>query len=127
MTNKSLLALAAIVEAVTGLALIGAPALFVHLLLGRDISGAGVALGRVAGFGLLSLGVACWPRRHATLSALRGMLIYNLLTTLYLAYLLIMHELIGKLLIPAVAVHALFTVVLIRAWFKHQSAEETKL
>ena len=127
MTNKSLLALAAIVEAVTGLVLIAAPALVVHLLLGGDIARAGVGLGRVAGFGLLSLGVACWPRTKVTLSALRGMLIYNLLTTLYLAYLLITHELIGKLLLPAVALHALMTVLLIRGWFKHQSAEETKL
>jgi hypothetical protein len=60
------LKLTAIIEAVTGLALMAVPCGVVRLLLGGEISGASIALGRVAGFGLLSLGNACWPRRDAT-------------------------------------------------------------
>ena len=60
-----LLTLTAVIEAATGLALIAVPAVVVRLLLGSEISGAGIPLGRVAGFGLLSLGVACWPSRDA--------------------------------------------------------------
>jgi hypothetical protein len=61
-----LLTLTAIIEAATGLALMGVPSVVVRLLLGGEISGAGIPLGRVAGFGLLSLGMACWPGRDPT-------------------------------------------------------------
>ena len=46
--NK-LLALSAIIEAVTGVALIAVPAIVVRLLLGAEISGASMPLRRVAG------------------------------------------------------------------------------
>ena len=87
---KKLLGLAAIIEAATGLALMIHPPLVTRLLLGDGVSGAGMALGRVAGFALLSLGLACWSRLDsagANTPALRAMLTYNLLATLYLAYL----------------------------------------
>jgi hypothetical protein len=79
MTSKALLILAAIVEVATGLVLVSQPALFVRLLFGVEMSGAGLALGRLAGFGLFSLGLACWSLRTPTLAALRAMLIYNFL------------------------------------------------
>jgi hypothetical protein len=120
MTSRTLLAVAAVVEAVTGLALIIQPALVVRLLLGGDISGAGLAVGRVAGVGLLSLGVACWPRAEATLPALRAMLTYNLLVAAYLGYLRFGSELAGMLLLPVVALHGalaiLFARVLVQDW-----------
>jgi hypothetical protein len=73
-----LLTFAATVEAATGLALMAVPAVVVRLLLGDEISGAAVSLGRVAGFGLLSLGLACWPGRGATeASAVRAILTYT--------------------------------------------------
>jgi len=56
-----LLKLTAIIEAATGLALMAVPSVVVQLLLGGKISGASVPLGRVGGFALLSLGMACWP------------------------------------------------------------------
>jgi len=40
------------------------------------------------------------------------MLIYNLLATIYLFYLVIVGKLVGLLLWPAVALHLLFTVLL---------------
>ena len=46
---KRFLTLTAIIEAATGLALIAVPALVVRLLLGAEISGASIPLGRVAG------------------------------------------------------------------------------
>jgi hypothetical protein len=55
-----LLKLTAFVEAATGLGLIAVPDFVVQLLLGGELLGAGVSLGRVAGVALLSLGVACW-------------------------------------------------------------------
>ena len=80
-------ALTAVIEAATGLALMAVPTVVVRLLLGGEISGASIPLGRVAGFGLLSLGMACWPGPGPTgntAPALRAMLTYNALATLYL-------------------------------------------
>jgi hypothetical protein len=112
MTNKVLLVVASTFEAVTGLALIIAPNL-VRFLLGADISGATLAVARLVGFGLLVLGVACWPRDEATIPRLRVMLIYNLLATVYLGYLRFGSETLGKLLASALAVHAGLAILFI--------------
>ena len=117
-----LLALGAIIEAVTGLALIFQPALVVQLLLGEGLSPAGLALGRVAGFGLLSLGLACWPRAGAALSALLAMLTYNLLATVYLAYLRFDGALVGRLLLPTIVLHAVLALLFARAWIMERDA-----
>jgi hypothetical protein len=48
-------------EVVTALVLIIRPALFGWLLFGTEFSPSGLALGRLAGFALLALALACWP------------------------------------------------------------------
>jgi hypothetical protein len=114
-----LLILTAIIEATTGLALMVVPSVVVRLLLGGEISGASIPLGRVAGFGLLSLGMACWPGRDPdgnTAPALRAMLTYNPLATLYLLCLGIGGEWVGPLLWPAVALHGILSLLLARQW-----------
>ena len=108
---KRFLTLTAIIEAATGLALIAVPAIVVRLLLGAEISGASIPLGRVAGAALLALGVACWLARDDTQSrATRGlvvaMLIYNILATAVLAFAGIGLGLHGVVLWPAVVLHA---------------------
>jgi hypothetical protein len=114
-----LLALAAALEAVTGLALMVDPALVARLLLGADLPGAGPAVGRVAGLGLLSLGLACspWPGSVGP-AAPRAMLSYNSLVTIYLVFLGIGGEWVGILLWPAAGIHALLTLLLARAWLR---------
>jgi hypothetical protein len=109
-----LLKLTATIEIATGLALIVAPTVVVRLLLGDDIFGAGIPLGRVAGFGLLSLGIACWPARSSAPSALWAMRTYNMLTTLYLLGIGIGGAWIGPLLWPAVALHGALSFLLAR-------------
>ena len=121
ITLNGLLALTAIIEAATGLALMADPQIITRLLLGMEISGAAIALGRVAGVGLLSLGLAGWPGTNAagdSTRSCRAMLTYNLLVTLYLLYLGIRGELVGSLLWPAAVLHAILTVLLTGAWFK---------
>jgi hypothetical protein len=109
---KRFLTLTAIIEAATGLALIAVPAIVVRLLLGAEIFGASIPLGRVAGAALLALGVACWLAHDDTQSrAARGlvvaMLTYNLVATAVLAFAGIGLGLHGvALLWPAVVVHA---------------------
>ena len=115
------LGLTAIIEAATGLALMIDPPAVTQWLLGAQVSGASVALGRVGGFGLLSLGMACWPGRNGageSAPAFRAMLTYNLLVTLYLVYLGVRGEWVGRLLWPAAALHIVVTVFLVRAWFE---------
>lgn len=86
-----------------------------------EVSGAAIALGRVAGVGLLSLGFAAWPDSNTagdSARSSRAMLTYNLLTTLYLVYLGIGGEWVGRLLWPAAALHAALTFLLARALLK---------
>jgi len=112
---KKLLALAAVVEAATGLALIAVPGFVVRLLLGAEISGASIPLGRVAGAALLALGVACWLARNDRQSrTARGlvvaMLMYNIVATAVLAFAGIGLGLYGVALWPAVALHAVMAI-----------------
>jgi hypothetical protein len=117
---RSVLGIAAAVEAVTGLLLIVVPHRLAKLLLGAEVTGVSIVIGRVAGIALLSLGVGCWfGRQEATGGwALAAMLLYNVLVTLYLAWVGLGAKFVGVLLWPAVVVHAVLTVLLGFAWSK---------
>jgi hypothetical protein len=82
MTSTQFFAVTAGMEVGAGLALIVAPALVIRLLFGPSEIQTGVAIGRLAGAALVSLGAACWWARYdrgsAALTGLvRGLLIYN--------------------------------------------------
>jgi hypothetical protein len=117
---KRLLSIPAAIEAATGMALIIDPPLVTRLLLGAEISGAAVAVGRVAGVGLLALGLACWPGTNAgdVARPRRALLTFNVLITLYLLFLGLRGEWVGRFLWPAVVLHAGLTVFLARAWLE---------
>jgi hypothetical protein len=108
-----LLSVAAAIEAATGLALIIYPQAVASLLLGADLGTAGIAVGRVAGIALLSLGLACWMSRKAAneSAVLVAILTYNLLVTMYLASLGFGGESVGILLWPAIVIHAVLTLL----------------
>ena len=94
------------------------PVIVVTLLLGADLAGVGIPLGRCFGVALVALGLACWPGpqyAEGGSSAFRAMLTYNALIALYLAYLGLGH-LRGFLLWPAVALHAVVALLLIWTW-----------
>src|SRR5271165_7215306 len=120
---KNLLALAALGEAGTGLVLLVYPPIVVRLLFAAEIAGTGVVMSRIAGISLIALGIACWPARAATW-ALCGMLTYSSLAMLYLIHLGLGGQWPGILLWPAVAVHAVLTILLARAWFNGRKARE---
>ncbi len=107
--NKALV-FAAFGEAATGLALLVVPSLVGRLLLGEDLAGIAIPVARVAGIALVALGIACWPG-----PARIGMLTYGAAVTLYLAYLGLAGGVGGMLLWPAVVLHAILTVLLMRA------------
>ncbi len=113
MAIRRLLAVVGAGEAFTGLALVIYPSPVVRLLFGAEIAGAGTVMSRMAGIALIALGVACWPG-----PPLVGMQTYSALATVYLAYVGIRGEWAGPLLWPAVALHAVLTLLLARAWFR---------
>jgi hypothetical protein len=120
MTAK-LLQLACVLEILTAMALIIAPAAVAWLVLGDRASGTGVALGRIAGVALLSLGVACYPRSLTIGNldqAVLGMLTYNTLIATYLSYLGLSGGASGLALWPVAATHAVLALLFAQAWFK---------
>src|SRR5271167_5034055 len=123
MTTRTLIAVSAAIEAATGLALIAAPDFVANWLLGTGLSSSGIAVARVAGFGLLSLGLACWPgAAGATPQVTRALLTYNLLAALYLGYLRVGGGFVSYLLWPACILHALLAVLFARAAYQRSSS-----
>lgn len=123
---KTLLAIAAAGEALTGLVLAVYPLIVVRLLLGAEVAGIGVVISRVAGISLIALGVACWPDDART-GPLRGMLTYTTLVALYLMCLGIGREWAGILLWPAVVVHVILAALLLHAAFRQRRTTEAGL
>ena len=112
MTTRTLVVLSSATEMATGLALIALPGLVARALLGADLSAPGIAVARVAGLGLLSLGLACWPGQHdITPHTIRALFIYNLLAALYLGYLRVGGGFVSYLLWPACVLHAVLTIL----------------
>jgi len=119
--KKSVLALAAAVEAATGIIVLAYPALVVRLLFGAEIAGACVSISRLAGVALIGLAVACWPGAD-TRRAPYGMITYNLLVLLLLIYVGVRGQQIGVLLWPAVVAHGILSALLTRAWVKQRNS-----
>jgi hypothetical protein len=107
---KRALTFAAVGEAATGVALLLVPSLVGQWLFGAELSGVGVTVARVTGIALIGLGIACWPG-----PALLGMLAYSTGAALYLVYVGLSDGFVGVLLWPAVVLHAILTLLLIRA------------
>ena len=105
------LVFAAMVEILTGLALVLAPTLVGSALLGQDLVGLAVVVGRVAGIALVALGVACWPG-----PPLLGMVIYGAGVAFYLALVGFSGGMTGPALWPAVGLHVILTILLARDW-----------
>ncbi|CAK06649.1 hypothetical protein ACC713_00195 [Rhizobium johnstonii] len=106
---------AAVELAATGLILLVSPVLFGRLVLEGELSEPGQALGRLAGIVLLGFALTAWPDPSAR-SVARAMLIYNLLATIYLCYLGVLAQSVGILLWPAMVLHAVLSILLVRTW-----------
>ena len=106
---KIALLFAAIVEVATGVALLIVPSLIGLLLFGVQLTGMAIIVARLAGIALIGLGVASWAG-----TPLLGMLTYNGLVALYLAFVGLVDGFNGILLWPAVVLHATLTALLAR-------------
>jgi hypothetical protein len=119
MNRRGLVAFSAVVESGTGLGLMVVPAVVISLLLGARATGETVAVGRVAGIALLTMGLASWPGRKPAqpgAAAVRALLVYNALVAIYLAHLGAARHAAGVLLWPAVALHVVVALLLAWAW-----------
>jgi hypothetical protein len=118
-----LIAFAALVEVLTGFMLMTFPGVFVRLVYGADATGVVITLGRMTGFGLLGLGLACWPARGAGISApaIRGLLAYNALLTALFTYLAFSRVPVGFFFWPALVLHVVLTVLLVRVWLGNRA------
>jgi hypothetical protein len=111
---------AAVSEAATGAGLLVFPTFLLRLLLGVELSGASIVIARMTGIALIALGTACWPGR---MNPFLGMLIYNALTTAYLASVVVQRDWVGPLLLPVVVLHVLVTTLLGGSWFMGKKTE----
>ena len=116
MTGK-VLGFSAATEGATGVASLLAPSLVVRLLLGTDLPGVGPLVVRCFGVALVSLAIASWPRWAETepsMQAVRAMVVYNVMIAGLLGFAGAAAHLGGPALWPAVAIHALVAVLLVR-------------
>ena len=113
---KTLLMATALIETPIGVMLLVSPALVVSLLLGASLDApAALAVARMAGAALLSLGGACWVARNdgpnrAVRGLVAAMLLYNSVAFAVLANAGAGARLVGVLMWPAVALHAVLAV-----------------
>ena len=107
--TKKLLTITAIIEAVTGLGLLTAPALLARLLLGGSLdTPAALTVGRVGGTALLAISVACWLSRENGRALVIAMLLYNVFVGGLLVHAALALALSGLGLWPTVALHVAF-------------------
>ena len=86
-----MIAVAAAIEAGTGLVLVSFPSLFVRLLLGVELSEPGQIVSRLAEFALIAFVLACSPRggtEGAAASSLSALLVFGVLIALSLHFIL---------------------------------------
>ncbi len=114
-----LLGFGAAMETLAGLALLAFPSAVVLLLLGESLSSSGVVIARIAGGGLLGLGIACWfareaPASRAGIGVAVGFLAYNVVASVTLA---LAQSASGNrlLLIGAAALHGVLALALVVA------------
>lgn len=119
MKTRTLESLSSAIEIATGLALLVVPELVARVLLGAGLSDSGIAVARLAGCGLLALGLACWPGRiEPTSQATRALFTYNLLAGLYLGYLRAGGGFVSFLLWPACVLHVVLAILLARPAYR---------
>lgn len=112
---KSVLVIAAMGEAATGIALLIVPSLVGRLLIGEDLTGVAIMLARMLGIALLALGVACWPGPPKL-----GLWIYGASVTLYLALLGFTGAFTGVLLWPVVVLHVVLIALMSESLFNNE-------
>ena len=117
MNSRLLFKASAIVEIMAGLAFLVAPTLVAGLLLGDVLGATGVAVARVLGIALLSVGVAGWesPGQAIRLAPRAGLCIYNVGVAIAFIIIGASGGMNGILLWPTTVLHALIGAMMLWA------------
>ena len=115
MNTRLLFNTSAMIELLTGIALLVAPLFVIGLLLGDGLSPTGVAVARVLGIALFSVGVAGWESqgKNLHLPPRVGLCIYNVGAAIVLAMFGAFGDMNGILLWPAFVLHALMGAMML--------------
>ena len=116
MNTRLLFQVSAIAEVLTGLAFLVAPESVIGLLLGAGVNPIGVAVARVLGIGLVSVGVAAWESQgqDIRLAPRAGLCIYNVGIAALLVILGTAGGMNGPLLWPVAGLHASIGAMMLR-------------
>ncbi len=109
MNARMLFNAAAMIEFLTGIGLLVAPAAAVGLLPGDGLNEAGFAATRILGIGLISLGISTWELAGASvrITTRIGLCTYNLGAAAFLSIIGLSGAVVGAFLWPAFGLHAL--------------------
>ena len=120
MNTRLLFNFSATIEALTGLALLAAPLFVIGLLLGDGLGSTGVAVARVLGIALLSVGIATWelPGQDSRFAPRAGLCVYNVGAASCIAMIGTYSGMAGVLLWPTVGLHAVLGAAMLFALFR---------
>ena len=131
---KLLLLLAAVIEAVAGLALLLIPTVAVSALLGVPLyTAAGLIAARIAGAALVALAIACWraingEHGSSATAIVEAMLFYNFAATTVLGYAGMRLDLRSALLWPAIVLHLGVGVwCVLKLWFSRRKISRSEV
>jgi hypothetical protein len=112
--HRTALLLAAWVEIIVGASFVLAFKGQSQLVFGATVEGTGALFARLAGIGLIGLGLACLPSSVAGTQrvAVRGLFIFNVLATILFAWIGVATTFRGVVLWPVVILHAFLAIVL---------------
>lgn len=115
MMNLFVVLAAAWLETVVGIGFVVIPDFPCRLLFASTPEGLAIPLARFAGVALLGLGIACLPSKLAGShrGAVLGLLVFNLGTTIFFAWLAIATSFRGPVLWPVVILHAVIAAALL--------------
>jgi len=115
MLQRFVVMTAAWLEIVAGATILTVPGVASRLLFAAQPGSVGITLGRCAGVGILSLGIACLPSKaiESRRGAVFGLLVYNVGVTILFAWAGVATTLSGVLLWPAAVLHAFIAAALL--------------
>lgn len=124
---KLLLMIAAVIEALAGVALLLIPTVAVSALLGAPLDTAtGSVAARIAGAALVALAIACWQARNGergspSTGVIEAMSFYNFAAAMVLVYAGTRLDLRSRLLWPAIVLHlGLGAWCVLQLWFSRR-------
>ena len=112
--HRTTVLLAAWVEIIVGASFVLASSGQSQFVFGATTEGTGSLFARLAGIGLIGLGLSCLPSNVAGTQriAVRGLFIFNVLATIFFAWVGVATTFRGVVLWPVVILHAVLAIVL---------------